>query len=128
MKPSWKTLRGISYAFSLLSPRAKKIFILISLLSPLFTILDLFSLGVLTLTIASVTIDSKQPQFTDLLLKLNELFFHVDTLTEPMKLVLNLIFFAVILMLTKTFLVVIFQFMSARFLAAQHLKVSEQLT
>jgi ABC-type bacteriocin/lantibiotic exporter with double-glycine peptidase domain len=128
MKPSWKTLRGISYAFSLLSPRAKKIFILISLLNPLFTVLDLFSLGVLTLTIASVTIDSKQPRFTDFLFKLNEFFFHIDTDVEPMRLVLNLIFFSVALMLLKTLLIVIFQFVTARFLAAQHSKVSEQLT
>ena len=117
MKPSWKTLRGISYAFNLLSPKAKKVFILISLLSPIFTILDLFSLGVLALTIASVTIDSKQPQFTDLLLKLNELFFHVDTDAEPMNLVIKLLFSTVVLMLLKTLLVVITQYTASKFLA-----------
>ena len=128
MKPSWKTLRGISYAFSLLSPRSKKFFILISLLSPIFTILDLFSLGVLTLTIASVTIDSKQPQFTDLLLKLNELFFHVDTDAEPMNLVFKLLFSTVVLMLLKTLLVVITQYAASKFLAKQHVNVSREFT
>jgi len=128
MKPSWGTFKGISYAFSLLSPRAQKVFISISLLSPLFTLIDLFSLGVLTLTIASVTIDPNQPRFTDLLLKLNELFFHVDTDAEPMSLVLKLLFSSVILMLLKTLFVVTIQFVTAKFLAKQHVNVSKEFT
>jgi ATP-binding cassette subfamily C protein len=128
MKPSWKTFKGISYAFNLLNPRAQKIFILFSVLSPMFTILDLFSLGVLTLTISSVAMDTTQPKFGDLLLRLNEIFFHVDTDMEPMSLVLKLLFSTVILMLVKTLLEVIIQYSTSKFLAKQHLSVSKVLT
>ena len=120
--------KEVRFSIGLLPKKARKIFLTILCVGPLLSFLDLIAISILALTISSITSFENLPSYPKPLLLLNNLFFRVDLLESPRLLFVYLLLFATVLMLVKTLMITIFQYMTSKFLAREHAEVSKSLT
>lgn len=119
--------KEIRFSVGLLPKKAKRIFLTILFVGPLLSFLDLIAISILALTISSITSFENFPTYPKPLLLLNNIFFRVDLVESPRLLFVYLLLFATTLMLIKTLIITIFQFVTAKFLAREHAEVSKSL-
>ena len=115
------------FSVGLLSKKAKRILLVILFVGPILSFLDLIAISILALTISSISSLEEIPNYSKPLLLLNKVIFRVDLELSSKILFVYLLFSAIILMLLKTFLITIYQFFVAKFLAGEHARVSKKL-
>ena len=120
--------KEVRFSVGLLSKKAKRFFAVVLFIGPILSFLDLIAISILALTISSISSLDETPRYSKILLELNKVVFRVDLDESPRLLFIYLLFFATILMLIKTFLITIYQFILAKFLAGEHAAVSKRLT